>query len=74
MTAIYFLILAVLVVAGFAYGRSRASGVASGSKLHSLPAYHGLFTASAALFPMLAIVAIGTPLAAAYVQSSALSG
>ena len=74
MTAIYFLILAVLMVAGFAYGRSRASGVASGSKLHSLPAYHGLFTASAALFPMLAIVAIGTPLAAAYVQSSALSG
>ena len=74
MTAIYFLILAALVVAGFAYGRSRALAARTSSKLHSLPAYHGLVTASAVLFPMLAIVAIGTPLAARHVQSAALSG
>ena len=72
MTAIYFILLAVLVVAGFVWGRSRATAVGNPRELHSLPAYHGLFTASAILLPMIVIVTIGTPLAAIYVQYAAL--
>jgi phosphate transport system permease protein len=74
MTAIYFLILAVLVVAGFVVGKSRATAVGNPTELHSLPAYHGLFTASAVLIPMLAIILVANPLASAYVVNAGLSG
>ncbi|WP_373502924.1 phosphate ABC transporter permease subunit PstC [Aestuariivirga sp.] len=74
MTAIYFLILAVLVVAGFVVGKSRATTVGNPTELHSLPAYHGLFTASAVLIPMLVIILVANPLASAYVVNAGLSG
>jgi phosphate transport system permease protein len=74
MTAIYFLLLAVLTAAAFFIGKSRAAGAGGQSQLHSLPAYHGLFAASLVLFPMLAVIAIGSPLAGRYVETAALSG
>ena len=74
MTGTYFAILAVFVVAAYLAGsmRARASG-ADARELHSLPAYHGFFLASAVLVPMLAIFVIGAPLGARYVVHSALS-
>jgi phosphate transport system permease protein len=74
MTAIYFLILAVLVVAGFVVGKSRATAVGNPTELHSLPAYHGLFTASAVLIPMLAIILLASPIASTYVVNAGLAG
>ena len=42
--------IVLVTVAAFAAGRHRGSGFAgSGIKLHSLPSYHGLYTAAAAL-------------------------
>lgn len=73
MTAIYFLLLAVLTFAAFFIGKSRAVGVGRPSELHSLPAYHGLFAAASVLIPMLAVVVIGAPLAARYAEWSGLS-
>ncbi len=75
MSSIYLSILAVLVLSGYFLGRARATAVAGGnlSKLHSLPAYHGLFTSSAILGPMLLLLVIGSPTVAHLTQSIALS-
>jgi phosphate transport system permease protein len=48
--------------------------VGNPSDLHSLPAYHGLFAASCVLFPMLALIAVGAPLAAQWAETAGLSG
>jgi phosphate transport system permease protein len=75
MTSIYFGILLVLVVGSFFLGRQRAASLPGGdySALHSLPSYHGLFLATAGLIAMLAIFAVGAPLADRYVESAGLS-
>jgi phosphate transport system permease protein len=75
MTSIYFGILLVLVVGSFFLGRQRAAALPGGclSALHSLPSYHGLFLATAGLIAMLAVYAVGAPLAARYVESAGLS-
>jgi phosphate transport system permease protein len=75
MAGFYFLVLALLVVAGFLLGRSRALSAAGGEYAgsHSLPAYHGMFVACAVLAPMLVIFAVGAPLVSKLAQSSALS-
>jgi phosphate transport system permease protein len=52
-------LLLVLVVTSFAFiaGRTRGKSMAAGgARIHSLPTYHGLFTASAAIIPMLALL------------------
>ena len=72
MNAIYFMILAVLAVAGFMFGRARASALGNPADLHSLPAYHGLFTASAVLVPMIAVLVIFAAFSGAYIDSAAL--
>jgi phosphate transport system permease protein len=74
MTASTLLIMAALTVIGFFVGRERAQGLrnAGTASLHSLPAYHGLFTASAVFVPMLLLYAILAPMTASYVDSSAL--
>jgi phosphate transport system permease protein len=75
MISFYFVLLAVLTIAGFFAGWSKAVAVsAEGPRaLHSLPAYHGLFSASAVFVPMVAILAVGAPLAAMYTKSAGLS-
>ncbi|KAB2937247.1 phosphate ABC transporter permease subunit PstC [Hyphomicrobium sp.] len=75
MAGMYFVSFALLVVAGFLVARSRAHGLASGNlgSLHSLPIYHGLFTAVAVLVPMLVVFAIGAPLVIQMATSNALS-
>jgi len=64
MTAIYFLTLACLVVAGYviAAQRARALRTGPGAALHSLPTYHGLLAAVALIVPMILVFAIGSPL------------
>jgi phosphate transport system permease protein len=75
MTAVYFAILAVLVIAGFFAGSMRAKSLRGldPQALHSLPAYHGLYVASAVLVAMLAVYAIGAPLGARHIVHSALA-
>ncbi|KAB2849441.1 MAG: phosphate ABC transporter permease subunit PstC [Hyphomicrobiaceae bacterium] len=77
MAGFYWLTLAVLVVTGFLAGRYRAVAFAgsrgSGQLLHSLPAYHGLFTAAVVLVPMLLVFAIGAPLVTWLANSAALA-
>ncbi len=75
MSAIYFLTLAILLIAAFLVGRSRAQGltVAGGPPLHSLPSYHGLLPAAAVLVAMLLVYAIGSALVARMVEGNALS-
>jgi phosphate transport system permease protein len=76
MISTYFLILAALTLVGFFAGRGKATAFANRSglqTLHSLPAYHGLFSASAVFVPMMAILVVGAPLAAMYTKSAGLS-
>jgi phosphate transport system permease protein len=74
MTAIYFIILAILAVAAFFIGKSKARAAGNTTELHSLPAYHGLFTASAVFLPMILVVVVGMPLGAIVSEWQALSG
>jgi phosphate transport system permease protein len=78
MLPIYFLLLAALVAVAFVIGRNRGGAfqlAAAGKKnaVHSLPIYHGLFTATLTLIPMLIVLALYTGLQPSYVRSSALS-
>ncbi|MDX2156419.1 MAG: phosphate ABC transporter permease subunit PstC [Hyphomicrobiaceae bacterium] len=75
MSAIYFVTLAVLLVAAYLVGRGRARGLANagGASLHSLPAYHGLLPMAAVLVVMLAIYIVGTNAVARYAESGALA-
>jgi phosphate transport system permease protein len=75
MAGLYFLMLSILVIAGFFFGRSRALAVAGNdyAGLHSLPTYHGLFVACGILAPMLVIYVVGAPLVAKLAQSNAIS-
>ncbi|MDX2205163.1 MAG: phosphate ABC transporter permease subunit PstC [Hyphomicrobiaceae bacterium] len=76
MAGLYWLTLAVLVVGGFFAGRSRAArlfGTGSRSALHSLPAYHGLLTASLVLVPMVLVYVIGTPVLGRMANAAALA-
>ena len=74
MSGTYFIILAVLVAAGFLLGRQRASGMRGTrvNALHSLPTYHGLYIAAAVLTAMMVIFIIGAPLGSRYIESQAL--
>jgi phosphate transport system permease protein len=70
----FFAVLLMLVGAAYVIGRRRAIAVAAGRlpDLHSLPVYHGLFSAIGVFVPMLAIFVIGSPLAVWLAQSAAL--
>jgi phosphate transport system permease protein len=63
MTGLYFLVMTILVAAGFVFGRRRAASIAGGhfAKMHSLPTYHGLYAAALAFITMLGVFAIGAP-------------
>jgi len=65
MSALYFLTLAVLVVAAYVLATSRAkaiSATAGSTRLHSLPSYHGMYAAALVLIPMLLIYMVSNPL------------
>ncbi len=59
MLLIYLLMMLVVAVGAFVAGRGRGRSMnAGGARLHSLPTYHGLFVASAALIPMFAVLVL----------------
>ncbi len=73
MTFAYLLASLLIVVSAFFVARSRAAGLAAtGGYLHSLPSYHGLFAATAAVVPLLLVLAIGWPLAPRIVNALAI--
>jgi phosphate transport system permease protein len=72
MTLIFLAGLVVLVLVGYLFGRSRAAATAAKQSLHSRPGYHGAFVALSVLLPMLAIFAIGVPVANSIVESRAI--
>lgn len=73
MTSLYFLGLALLVLAGFFIGRSRANAAGQSETLHSRPAYHGSFVVISILIPMLLIFAVAVPISDRIVNTQAIS-
>jgi phosphate transport system permease protein len=76
MVSIYFILVAAAVIAGFVLGRGRGAkllGTGVKGAVHSLPVYHGLFTASAVFLPMLLALVLWSAAAPGYVKSAALS-
>lgn len=75
MLNFYLLLFAALVLAGYFVGQQRALSVAGGKAqvLHSLPSYHGLFTAASVIVPMLLIMLIGFPLVSFLANQAAIS-
>jgi len=73
MSLLYFLGLVILIVVGFYFGRARAVAAAEKTPLHSRPVYHGAYIVILVLLPMLAVFAIGRPLADYIVNTQALS-
>jgi phosphate transport system permease protein len=74
MTGFYLLAVALLAMTGFVLGRMRAVTRKSLGRLNSLPLYHGLFTSSAALLPMLAALVVLSPLLVSFVVNAGLEG
>ncbi|MFM9858055.1 phosphate ABC transporter permease subunit PstC [Pseudoxanthobacter sp. M-2] len=73
MTSYYFIAIAALAVIAFLMGRQRAAAMPGGTRqLHSLPVYHGLFAASAAVIPMFLIAIVLGPLIPRLVEAHAL--
>ena len=77
MAGYYFVTMGVLILSGFFVGRRRAAALAgparTGSILHSLPAYHGLYAAAMIFVPMLLVYIIGAPLLGRIATSAAFS-
>ncbi len=71
MVSIYLILLAVLVVVGFLFGRARAA--ASAGSTHSRPNYHGAFVALGIFVPMLLLLAAGLPMGRSFVENQALA-
>jgi phosphate transport system permease protein len=74
VTSIYLLLLAVITVATYFYGRGRGAAFkGAGGMVHSLPAYHGWFTAIAAAAPMLLLFLLWSPIAPKLIEARALA-
>ena len=74
MTPIYLLAVAAILIGAYVIGRNRgASFRASGGAVHSLPSYHGWLLASATVLPMLALLALWSPMAPKLIESRALA-
>ncbi len=84
MLLIFLLLVATLVFAAFLVGKKRGAALyparaPSGlqslalTNVHSLPVYHGLFTASLALAPMLVALLIWSNFAPSIIRSAAMS-
>ena len=72
MGLLYFSGLALLVVVGYLFGRSRAALVERTEPLHSRPSYHGSVVALSVLIPMVLIFVFGMPLANYVTETQAL--
>jgi phosphate transport system permease protein len=79
MTVIYFSVLAILTVASYYFSARKSLAMArlgasgSTSRMHSLPAYHGLLAAALIMLSMLVLFAAGAPLIEKFAASHALS-
>jgi phosphate transport system permease protein len=74
---IYFLTLAVLVLASFFLVRTRAASMAMAASrarisVHSMPLYHGLLASTLVLVAMLAVYVIGAPALGNFAKTTAL--
>ena len=59
MLSTYLIVIAVAAVIAFLLGRARGVALAAGgTRLHSLPSYHGLYVAAAAVIPMLVMLVV----------------
>ena len=72
MTLFYFAGLAVLLLAGYTLGRSRAATTGQTVQLHSRPVYHGAFVVVSILIPMLILFVLAVPIADRIVNSQAI--
>jgi phosphate transport system permease protein len=72
MGLLYFSGVALLVIVGFLFGRSRAALAERSETLHSRPNYHGAFVALSVLIPMVLLFAIGVPIANHVTETEAL--
>jgi phosphate transport system permease protein len=72
MALIYLVGLLLLVVIGYLFGRARAAAADRKQALHSRPTYHGAFVVLCVLVPMVAIFAIGVPVADRIVDARAI--
>ena len=67
-------ILAVALAAGwFGFARARRLRIASGTRLHSLPTYHGAYAALWAAIPALLLIAAWAPMQSRLVDQAVLS-
>jgi phosphate transport system permease protein len=75
MAGWYALVAVALFIAGYIMARGRARAVAGGdyAGMHSLPTYHGLYTASLAFLPTIVIFLIGNFIAGQLANYSAIS-
>ncbi|MBX9683327.1 MAG: phosphate ABC transporter permease subunit PstC [Hyphomicrobium sp.] len=74
MTVVYFTALALLTLTAYVLASRRSVALsATGVRMHSLPAYHGLLAISLVIAPMLLIWAVGTPLVSQLAASNALT-
>jgi phosphate transport system permease protein len=68
------IVVAVLVVLAFFYGKSRGSAFGNtGSHLHSLPHYHGYFVALMVAIPLVLLAVLWPTLSGHYIDSQALA-
>jgi phosphate transport system permease protein len=68
------IVVAVLVVLAFFYGKSQGSALGSAAgRLHSLPYYHGYFVALMVAIPLLLIAVLWPAIGGSYITSQALS-
>ncbi len=73
MTLVFFIGLALLILVGYLFGRSRAAAAARVEPLHSRPAYHGAFVAIAVLAPVILLFVVAVPVADRIVEHQALT-
>lgn len=75
MAGWYALTVVALLVAGYVLASQRARAVAGGNYagMHSLPAYHGFYTASLAFLPALIVFLAGSMLTGHFAAQSAIS-
>jgi phosphate transport system permease protein len=72
MSLIYLTGLVLLIIVGYLFGRSRATAAGKTDALHSRPTYHGAFVALGVLVPMLAVFAIGLPVANRIIEAQTI--
>ena len=73
MSFVYLTGLALLVVVGYLFGRSRAAAAGRANTLHSRPVYHGAFVVITVLGPVLLLFLIALPVADWIVDSKAIT-